>query len=223
MANAVLHLIRSKSPDDHADFRLTEEEKERSKRFVFPEDAARWSGYRSGLRRILGLALDIEPLHAPLKEGPNGKPALAPPFECLEFNLSHSDEFAVVIVSDAGPVGIDLEPWSRAPSLIGCEEVFCHPLEIQELPTDHELRATRLLELWTAKEAILKALGTGLSYPPQQVRISNDRALADTPLDGISNLRLLIPNHPEITGHRVAVAIPHTIDGIDWNFGRHQS
>jgi 4'-phosphopantetheinyl transferase len=216
MSNAVLHLIDPASRNGVMDSSLSQEELARARRFVFPEDASRWTCYRSALREILGAALGIDPRQVPLIEGPGGKPALAPPYTHLEFNLSHSDDLAAVIVSERGPVGIDLEPWSRAPSLIECAEVFCHPDELAQLPSDPEARATRLLETWTAKEALLKALGSGLSYPPRQLKVDGNRGSADTPLEGLSDLHLIIPIHPEFSDHRIAVAVSSKIQSVEW-------
>ena len=217
MADAVLHLIDANERSEAQDSCLSDQEQARAARFVFPHDASRWSYYRSCLRRILGESLGIDPLLVPLVEGPNGKPALAPPHDSLEFNLSHTDDLAALIVSHNGPVGIDLEPWSRAPSLIECADVFCHPDELKRLPSGDEQRATRLMEIWTAKEALLKALGTGLSYPPQHLRIDTDHGTSDTPLDHLCDFRILIPDHSKLVDYRMAVALSSGINGIEWS------
>lgn len=217
MANAVLHLIDPASPMDETRACLTGEETARAERFVFPADAVRWTCYRAGLRKILGKTLSLDPADVPLIEGPGGKPALAPPHDHLEFNLSHADDLAAVIVSSHGPVGIDIEPWSRASSLIECADFFCHPDELNELPTDDEARAVRLLEIWTSKEALLKAVGTGLSFPPPQLCVDGDRGRSDSILEGLSMFHLLIPDHPAIPNHRIAIAVTSTIDGFIWD------
>ncbi|MEP4078996.1 4'-phosphopantetheinyl transferase family protein [Haloferula sp.] len=219
MAEAALHLIHPTNGNEATVSLLSEQEQARAARFVFSEDASRWINYRVGLRQILGASLGIDPKLVPLIEGEGSKPALSPPYDHLEFNLSHVDDLAVVVVSKHGPVGIDLEPWSRARSLIECAEVFCHPDELMQLPSDTEERATRLLEIWTSKEALLKALGTGLSYPPPQLKIVADHGLADTPLESLEDFRLLIPDHPGLTTHRIAVAVTAGIDGVEWHDG----
>ena len=107
----------------------------------------------------------------PLILSPFGKPLLAPPFDSFHFNLSHSQGLALIAVSPSGAVGIDTEPLNRAPSLIGCESTFCHPEEIAALPTRKVARGEDLLRIWTAKEAYVKALGTGLSTRLETIRI----------------------------------------------------
>jgi 4'-phosphopantetheinyl transferase len=219
MTDAELHLIHPGHWTEGMGSDLSADEHARASRFVFEDDARRWSIYRNGLRRILGRKLGIEPRKVPLIAGPNGKPALATPFSHLEFNLSHCDELAVVVLSESGTVGIDLEPWSRASSLIECAEIFCHPDELKELPSNEDARATRLLEIWTSKEAFLKALGTGLSYPPQQVRIIGKHATADTSLQGLSDLHLMTPFHPRLKHHRLAVAVNSEVTALHWELG----
>lgn len=216
MANAALHLIHPGGRNDDDDAILSNEECARAQRFVFEADSTRWRSYRAALRRILASSLGIPPQELPLIEGPGGKPMLAAPHSHLEFNLTHTDSLAAVIVSQHGPVGIDLEPWSRAESLIECAEVFCHPEELNALPRDIRQRASRLLEIWTAKEAILKALGTGLSYPPEQLRIEAERGIADTPIEHLESFKLLSPPHPDLKDYRIAVAVTHSISEITW-------
>ncbi|MEM9237742.1 MAG: 4'-phosphopantetheinyl transferase superfamily protein, partial [Verrucomicrobiota bacterium] len=207
---AHLHFIH---PDDaRSTDCLNESERRRADRFVFPEDGIRWRSYRVGLREILSAHLGIEPREVPIAEGPNGKPILLEPHQDLHFNLSHSDDLAAVVVSKDAPVGIDLEPWSRADSLIECSDSFCHPAELRSLPADIEPRARRLLEIWTSKEALLKAIGTGLTYPPQLVRIDGDRGVTDRPLKGAGNYRLVVPNHPHRESHRLALALNDTTE-----------
>ena len=217
MANAVLHFIKPFSRNEASPSCLSDEERARAARFVFEKDATRWAHYRAGLRQILGATLGIDANEVPRIEGQGGKPALAEPFANLEFNLSHADDLAAVIISKNGPVGIDLEPWSRAPTLIECVDFFCHPAEQEQLPNPPGDRATRLLEIWTSKEALLKAVGTGLSYPPPKLQVIGDRGEADTLRDGLDRFRLLTPDHPQQKTHRLAIAVTEEIDRIDYS------
>ncbi len=188
---------------------LSPSEREQAARFRFARDARRWSACRSALRRILGEALAADPAALVLDFGPHGKPLLPPPHHGLHFNLSHCHDLALLALCQDGPVGIDLEPADRAPTLLGCESGFCHPEEIAALPVapDARARARALLALWTAKEAALKALGTGLSLAPQSLSLARgDRALADHPLFG--GFRLHRPEHPALARHLACLAAP---------------
>ena len=168
----VIHLVDPNTvPQDHARACLTTEERSRADRFQFQKDSIHWIACRASLRTILGTVLRIPAHEVPLIYSEFGKPALSPPHQFLHFNLSHCPSLAAIALSIDGPVGIDLEATERATDLLECESTFCHPDEISKLPTEIVARSLQLLRIWTAKEAILKALGTGLSSPPQLTQI----------------------------------------------------
>ena len=110
-----------------------------------------------------------------------------------------------------GPLGIDLEPVDRAACLLECESSFCHPDEIVALPAQPADRARQLLRIWTAKEAILKALGTGLTHPPEAVTIrfegDTGRATTDIHLQGIEDFRFHELRHPALEGFQAVLAL----------------
>ncbi|RYD22778.1 MAG: 4'-phosphopantetheinyl transferase superfamily protein [Verrucomicrobiaceae bacterium] len=197
---------------------LTDHEKLRAGRFKFGKDAVQWSAYRAGLRVILGQSLGLHPVEVPLVFSETGKPGLAPPHDHLHFNLSHCDGLALLALSPNGPVGIDLEPVDRAGSLLECETSFCHPDEITTLPPSPGERACQLLRIWTAKEAILKALGTGLSHPPDAVTLHFEgdagRATSERCLEGIENFRFHLLRHPSLEGFQAVLALSEADDAF---------
>ena len=75
------------------------------------------------------------------------------------FNLSHSNDFVMLAISDT-PVGCDIE---RVHKAILSHHVF-HPKELARLLSlpEGDVRDREFLRLWTAKEAFLKAIGTGI-------------------------------------------------------------
>lgn len=200
---------------------LTNEEKSRAERFRFGKDERLWIACRANLRKILGQAIQRPPREVPLILSENGKPLLAPPYDSLHFNLSHCPDLAIVALCAGGPVGIDLESLDRATDLLECESTFCHPLEISALPSETRARASQLLRIWTAKEAVLKALGTGLSHPPESVRVcfraSRSTASSDSPLAGIDGQRLYEVAHPALAGHRAFVSAPRSTNHIEFS------
>lgn len=93
-----------------------------------------------------------------------GKPLL--PGYGLHFNLSYRPGRALLAVSDAGPVGADVEklaPLPDAAALVGelfspAEQAALHTLPLPDWgPTFYTI--------WTRKEAYAKALGMGLAMP----------------------------------------------------------
>ncbi len=185
---------------------LTANEQERAGRFRFEADRRRWSACRSALREILAHELGMTAKDVPIVIDSMGKPMLAAPWQDLHFNLSHCDGLAVVALSRDAPVGIDIEHETRAAALPECETSFCHPAELASLPDKTPDRAIALLDLWTAKEALLKALGTGLTSAPEKLRIDFTtcpfRAAADPFEARIPEQRLHPLVHPLLKGYR---------------------
>ena len=79
-------------------------------------------------------------------------------------SLSRAGALVVVAVTDAGPVGVDVE-LAGAASFSGFELVALHPAERAD---DDEART----RTWVRKESLLKATGDGLRVDPRTVRLT---------------------------------------------------
>lgn len=145
---------------------LSAAEQERSARRL-PEVRRRAITSRGRLRQLLGRLLDAPPAAIELETGPQGKPTLAGRFSgLLEFNVSHSGDEGLIAISRRGPVGIDLEvakptqaaDWARlmAGTIFAADEL----VRWQQLPEPQ--LAAAVLDAWVAKEAVFKAIGTGI-------------------------------------------------------------
>lgn len=91
-----------------------------------------------------------------------GKPYLAN--STLQFNFSHSPHwFALSWRVGHEPVGVDIEDLGRRPSFAALAERYFHPAEKTHWQAaDPAESAATWLEIWTRKEAVLKAHGLGL-------------------------------------------------------------
>jgi 4'-phosphopantetheinyl transferase len=193
---------------------LSAEEQKQAERFRFEKDAVHWRACRAALRVVLGEALGIFPEAVAFEFGEFGKPSLATPGNDLHFNLSHCRDLALIALCRDGTVGVDVEPADRATSLLGCEDAFCHPNEIAGLPADEEPRATMLMETWTKKEALLKALGTGFSLPAQSVSVANPpRSYAGD--SRFRELRLHRLSNSTLLKHHAWIAAPASVGRIE--------
>lgn len=194
---------------------LNEEELDRARRFRREEDSKRWACYRAALKLTLASLLEVSPLDIEFRLNPSGKPELKTRFSSLHFNLSHCDDLAVIATSRLCPVGIDIERQHRAQDLHECESTICHPAEIPMLPIAQEQRAAALLELWTAKEAFLKAIGSGLSNPPEEIVIrSAGQTITAITRDGMV-LPLTRLHHSLLHDHSVHLCALQPIDSIE--------
>jgi 4'-phosphopantetheinyl transferase len=154
---------------------LSEDEQERASRFKFDKDRRLYTTAHAGVRSLLSIYLKVEAGEIRFFSGANGKPALAAPLAAtgLEFNLSHSNELALVAVARGKAVGVDVECCKRKFDFEEIARRFFTAGEVAallELP--EPLQREAFFKCWTSKEAFLKAKGTGLSGKLDEVEIS---------------------------------------------------
>jgi 4'-phosphopantetheinyl transferase len=115
-------------------------------------------------RLLLGRVLGLSPGDVPLSRDALGCPRLAG--DIAYTSLSHSDGLIALAVTASGPVGVDIEPSTRAVVMPEIARSLCHTTEIAQLARlDESERAAAMLALWVRKEALLKMAGIGLAVP----------------------------------------------------------
>jgi 4'-phosphopantetheinyl transferase len=202
---------------------LSPYERERAARFRFDIHRRRYLVAHIALHTILSRCLGIEPGHLSFDLGANGKPrlpqALAP--SGVEFNLSHSNEMALIAVTRGDEVGVDIEHARENFEFQEVAERFFTAKEVaamRGLPA--ALQRQAFYKCWTSKEAFLKAKGTGLSGALDEVEIS---------LDGDEQVRIdaKVPNWwlcelAPIAGYEAALVsagAPIPIHCYQWQLG----
>lgn len=160
---------------DQAAAALSPAERERAARFALPQARRRFIAGRGQLRELLGRYLERDPATLEFESGPHGKPALAGAAAAsgLQFNLAHSDNLALLAVTRSGPVGVDLERIRPLPDIPRLVARFFSPREnaaFQALRAQEQTAA--FFNLWTRKEAWLKATGEGIGQLLAQVEVS---------------------------------------------------
>jgi 4'-phosphopantetheinyl transferase len=154
---------------------LSPDERDRAMRFHFDRDRNRFIAGRGMLRAILSSYLKIDPPHLHFAYSSRGKPILTGfPGRCtLHFNVAHSNDLILIALTRVCAVGVDVE-WIH--SVRDTENIASHffsPREVVELMAlPKEQRALAFLNLWTRKEACLKATGAGLSDMIEQIEVS---------------------------------------------------
>jgi 4'-phosphopantetheinyl transferase len=193
---------------------LTEQELHRAAKFINPTHGDRWTVARGYLRQILARYLDLPAAQIVFTYGAQGKPEIQG--HPIQFNISHSHDRAVYAISAKHPVGIDLEQIRpiNAADLVdrffaAAEREIFHSLPISQ----HQ---AAFFHAWTQKEAYLKACGTGLATPLNQIEVSIDpRTPAQIISSPISNdwqiAKLKVP--PEYAG---AIVIGGDFDTIEY-------
>lgn len=152
---------------------LTEDERARAQRFRFPRDHRRFVTCRGTVRRRLGTLLEVPPSAIRFRYGPQGKPTLGGNLRgVLHFNLSHSRELALLVVSRERELGVDLEAVRPLPDLVPIAlRVFSHSEQRVVLGYDGGDRLQAFYRQWTLKEAWLKGVGKGLSNDLARVEV----------------------------------------------------
>lgn len=152
-------------PSSQDESLLDDEERARSRRFVHRVDRSRFVIAHASLRLVLARSIDVDPAAIRYDHGPHGKPRLAPGLRRLEFNLSHSQELALLAVTRDRPVGVDVECLRVISG--GVQDLSDAPFSDTERKALRALppaeRRTGFFRCWTRKEALIKATGEGLS------------------------------------------------------------
>jgi 4'-phosphopantetheinyl transferase len=114
------------------------------------------------LRHVLAAELGVAPRDVAFVYGPFGKPALAGA-SAVRFNVSHSDQWALLALSCDRELGVDIERVRALEDLEQLAATVFSPAERHDLAGVGETaRAEAFFNGWTRKEAYIKARGDGL-------------------------------------------------------------
>lgn len=161
---------------------LSASEQTQARRFTFEDGQRRFTVARGALRRILSHYLNDPPDAHTFETGPHGKPSLPPPPMAegrhpLRFNVSHTNDIAVIAVAWHRELGIDIECVDRKVEMENLSKRFFSPTEAEAvLQAEAARRRDVFFRIWTTKEAYIKARGDGLSLPLDQFDVVPDLA-----------------------------------------------
>jgi len=145
--------------------KLAPDEMARAEGFANARGRRRFVVARGTLRTLLGGLLEERPQTLPIEAGPGGKPRLADAELRLHFNVSHSGDLALICIAEGFEVGVDLERLRPVPSGVEIAKRRFATAEARFVEkggtTDGD---RRFLLCWTRKEALAKAMGSGLSF-----------------------------------------------------------
>ena len=193
---------------------LSSDETRRAESLVVPSSRSLFVQTRTALRVILSMYLHREPADIQFAAAHHGKPRLATPADTwLHFNVSHSGAFAVLAFAGGRPVGVDVERVRDDfdPTPIA-ERYFAAPEAAELARLAASQRSSAFFAFWSRKEAVLKALGTGLSTPLSSfsLDVSSAAPLPVTLADGNGDIRQwALCDLPVGPGYVAALAMPH--------------
>jgi 4'-phosphopantetheinyl transferase len=144
---------------------LSDEERAQYHRFRFAHDARDYAAAHALLRATLSRYGDRAPESWRFDKTANGKPFLVDQgARCASFSLSHTNGMVACAVTADVDVGIDVECVDRDVDMPAIAARFFAPTEAAHLgQLDAAAQRDRFFDLWTLKEALVKALGTGMA------------------------------------------------------------
>ena len=193
----VLHVDLAPDPEREA-FAfglLDEEEKARWRRFAVERPKRQFSLCRGALRIQLSQRLGCSNRALSFDYLEHGKPVArvhgrrAP----VEFNVSHSGRHGLIAFSERESLGVDVEERLPRRDLDGIGGKVYGPAERRALAAAIGAQKVHLFfRLWSLKEALIKALGTGFSLSPSRFEVP------EAILHGARRSDFRFPHLPEI-------------------------
>jgi 4'-phosphopantetheinyl transferase len=164
---------------------LSDHERSRAERLLQPRHRERYVHAHAGLRRLLSHYVGLSAPLLGFELGKSGKPLLAGAGNGIEFNLTTSDDLAMVAVSRNQPVGVDCERIRPRTDLLAIAFRMFDRDEARAVAAAPEReRLARFYVAWTAMEANVKADGRGLSRRLEQPATGTLEIAHCTPADG---------------------------------------
>lgn len=142
---------------------LDANEQKRANAFIRDDDRHQWVVAHGNMRLILAVYVGIKANNIPLVQKRGEKPFIED--SMVKFNLSHTNGYALLAVTNSGEVGIDIE---LKRDNVRIERTSRSTFSVTErrdiLEVEGAVRVERFYNCWTRKEAFIKAIGLGFSY-----------------------------------------------------------
>lgn len=134
------------------------------------------------VRQVLGACLGMKADAVPLVSGPHGAPALAPHAHAMSgvpadigFSASHAGSWLLVAAARGLQPGVDIERLAPRPNALAIARRYFTIDEADALAAlSGRARELLFYRLWVAREAVLKAIGRGLAFGLDRLRIDPD-------------------------------------------------
>ena len=148
---------------------LDDDEQRRWRRYQSSDARALFVVAHVATRHVLAQAHGRDPASWRFERGAHGRPEIVdgPPGE--RFNLSHTSGMIAVLTHGEDDHGVDVEHKGRETDIESvARRVFTEAEQASIRAQPNATRAERFYQLWTLKEAFIKAKGAGLAMPLQQ-------------------------------------------------------
>jgi 4'-phosphopantetheinyl transferase len=191
---------------------LNADELARANKFVLPLHKQRYVMARGILRNILAWYLDCAPEVIQFSYGDMGKPYIAN--TTIQFNVSHSHQMAVYAITKNVCVGVDIEKIEENFKESVAKRYFS-PQEYASLMALSEVRrVAAFYQIWSCKEALIKALGVGLYFPLKDFSVSLESPVQQLALHYQQYSQWHLESFTAHTDYAAAFATPQIIQRI---------
>lgn len=195
-------IYASLSPHEHA----------RMKRYRFTKNRMQYAGTRYALRKILSCYLEGAPHEHEFILNPFGKPNLLN--QALNFNLSHSEERAVIAITQHQEIGIDIERVQMHFNPALAKRFFSHSEYAALMSLAKENQAAGFFRIWTKKEALIKAIGRGLAISLSSFAVSEQ---AKTDHLDFDHAEWIVQSLDQQDAYQIAIASNDTVTSISYH------
>lgn len=172
---------------------LLDDERVRADKLKIEEKKNQFVITRSVLRLLLSSVIGKENQEIGFIYGEHGKPSIKESIDGkpIEFNISHSGNYALIAITLSNKVGVDIEEVNIDTDHQSLSKRFFSESEKNELiRLGNELQLDAFYRIWARKESFIKATGKGVAFGLDRFSVTLDETidggmevLTSTPLD----------------------------------------
>lgn len=188
----------------------TPKELARSRRYLSENDSKRFVITRGLLRSLLAQILKKEPKEIEIEIDENKKPQLKDKTLKLHFNISHTSDCALIVISNS-PVGVDVE---FAQNIIDYQPIMetCFSMN-EKIFVDVQADSLKAFyTLWTRKESVLKLFGKGIDDDINRIEVLDGINPVDASLIAAAPIDLQVISFELFDGKIAALACLNTVN-----------
>ena len=162
--NPAIFLIHTDSESEISSFQksLSAQEQEKAARFRFIKDQHSYIITHALLRKLLGNFLNSEPASIEFISNEFGKPMVSHGNRKIHFNISHRCGLSTLAFSAKSEIGVDVEKIDPEFDFDLIAKAHFSDAENRFIDEGKQESGKRFFTVWTRKEALLKAIGTGI-------------------------------------------------------------
>lgn len=193
---------------------LSEKENAKRQRFRFSRDRVSYTVVHGYLRWMLGRYLGVSPETVEINYNSFGKPSVSGYPRHVFFNLSHSSGLSALAFDPENEIGVDVEHMDKKFEFEPIMQLFFTKEEGQYIQHSEAEPWKRFYEIWTRKEAILKALGLGITEN-LRVEVLNEKIKGNVIMeDGFDCKDFLFRSMIFEQNYRITLALNEHSDNI---------